>query len=44
MLYEWQGILQFVSQSGLSFDSDFFFFACSLQKQTRDKATDWLLV
>ena len=30
MLFEWHGILQFVSQSGFSFDSAFFFFHCSL--------------
>ena len=31
MLFEWQGILQFISQSGFSFDSAFFFFFhCSL--------------
>ena len=28
MLFEWQGNLQFISQSGFSFDSVFFFFHC----------------
>ena len=28
MLFEWQVILQFISQSGFSFDSVFFFFSC----------------
>ena len=54
MLFEWQGILQFISQSGFSFDSVFFFlllltavlwlFWKPLQTQTRDKTIDWLIV
>ena len=54
MLFEWQGILQFISQSGFSFNSAFLFpslstaiewlFLKPLRTQTRDKATDWLIV
>ena len=36
-LFEWQGIPPFIIRQ-------VFFLPCSLQTQTRDKATDWLIV
>ena len=52
-LWEWQGILQLISQNGFSFEGVFSFFHCSLLfydysknfcRQTRDRATDWLKI
>ena len=53
ILWEWQGILQLISQNGFSLEGVFSFFHCSLLfydysksfcRQTRDRATDWLKI